>query len=89
MSGLLIALCAIILSFAYPIVLSLFKINKSILQFTVIYAAIIIVLTGIVSYINQDNLTRGDYLIMPIALVGVVVRIGAYYFRRTTNISHH
>ena len=67
----------------YPHIVSLLKINKHLLlPFTLFYLAGTLVITAVLTYLNHTSFTSGELLVIPLAIVGVIVRIGVYYFRR-------
>lgn len=87
MSALFIIISVILLANAYPLIVDILKINKSLLQFTITYVFVEIAAAVILAYTSGNNFSNIEILILSIALIGVIVRVGVYYFRKTKIIS--
>ena len=82
MSGLFIGLSLIMYAYLYNIIVNVFNIKKSLAAFTVLYCLIGFSVDIVCAAIYSSYISKAELLILPICLMGAIIRIGAYFFRR-------
>jgi hypothetical protein len=86
MSAFLVFLVVFLLAQVYPLIIKVFRIESLLWLFTIIYSLVVIISASVIGFVNLHNYTRGEIILLSLTLVGFMVRVNVYYFKRERHL---
>lgn len=86
MSALIVSLIVLIIAQAYPSIVKVFRIDKTLWLFTLLFSLAVIAFATLAGFVNLPVYTKGEIILLSIVMIGFMVRVNVYYFRKEAKI---